>query len=83
VSGEPTHNGMIMDFYDVQKVVEENVIAKLDHTYLNDIIEQSTAERIALWIGKALEKKLPSLYEIRLFETHDSWVTYRGQKDAS
>ena len=79
VIGEPEHNGMIMDFYDVKKIVEERVIDKLDHTYLNDIIEQSTAERITLWIWNALYKELPSLYEIKLFETEDSCVTYRSK----
>jgi 6-pyruvoyltetrahydropterin/6-carboxytetrahydropterin synthase len=79
VEGEPKHDGMIIDFYDVKKIVEEKIIEKLDHTYLNDIIEQSTAERIALWIWNALHKELSALYEIRLFETEDSWVTYRGK----
>ncbi len=78
VLGEPTQNGMIIDFYDVKKIVEENVILKLDHKYLNDIIEQSSAERISLWIWNALHNELPALYEIKLFETEDSWVTFRG-----
>ncbi|MBU7025974.1 MAG: 6-carboxytetrahydropterin synthase, partial [Theionarchaea archaeon] len=34
VEGEPDDTGMIIDFFDIKKVVEETVITKVDHTYL-------------------------------------------------
>lgn len=70
-------NGMVIDFVDLKKIVTERVISKLDHKFINKIIKQSTAENIAIWIWKQVEKNL-HLYEIRLWETPTSFVAYRG-----
>jgi 6-pyruvoyltetrahydropterin/6-carboxytetrahydropterin synthase len=78
VKGEINKNGLVMDFKDLKETVKQKVIAKLDHTYLNDIIEQPTAENICIWIWRILSKDL-KLYEIKLYETPDSYVTYRGE----
>lgn len=77
ISGAVKKNGVVMDFSDLKKVVEERVLAKLDHVYLNNVIHQPTAENIAVWIWHRLEKYLP-LYEIKLWETPTSFVTCRG-----
>jgi 6-pyruvoyltetrahydropterin/6-carboxytetrahydropterin synthase len=83
LKGEPIEDGMIMDFTKLKQVVEDSVIDKLDHSYLNDIIEQSTAENIAQWIWDELSPKFNlancSLYEIRLWETENSFVTIREE----
>lgn len=75
--GPVQKNGMVIDFVDLKKIVTEKVISKLDHKFINKIIKQSTAENIAIWIWKQLEKNLP-LYEIRLWETPTNFVAYRG-----
>jgi 6-pyruvoyltetrahydropterin/6-carboxytetrahydropterin synthase len=77
LSGPVQKNGMVIDFVDLKKIVTEKVISKLDHKFINKIIKQSTAENIAVWIWKQLEKNLP-LYEIGLWETPTSFVIYRG-----
>ena len=73
---------MVIDFLELKKIVKTQVLDILDHSYINDHIEQPTAESIAIWIWKRLEKKLNNnkhhLYEIRVFETETSFVTYRG-----
>jgi 6-pyruvoyltetrahydropterin/6-carboxytetrahydropterin synthase len=71
-------SGMIADFGDVKAVVHEQVIARVDHRNLNDLLENPTAENIARWIWEALEGRLPGLCEVRLYEIADSCVTYRG-----
>jgi 6-pyruvoyltetrahydropterin/6-carboxytetrahydropterin synthase len=71
-------SGMIADFGDVKAAVHEQVIARVDHRNLNDLLENPTAENIARWIWEALEGKLPGLCEVRLYEIADSCVTYRG-----
>ncbi len=70
--------GMIADFGDVKHVVQEHVLARVDHRTLNDLLENPTAENIARWIWEALEAHLPGLAEVRLYEIPDSCVTYRG-----
>jgi 6-pyruvoyltetrahydropterin/6-carboxytetrahydropterin synthase len=71
--------GMIIDFDDLSKVVNEQVIKKLDHRFLNDLIPLSTAENISVWIWDQLKPQLPGLCQIEVFETTDNCVIYRGQ----
>jgi 6-pyruvoyltetrahydropterin/6-carboxytetrahydropterin synthase len=74
-----TETGMIIDFDDLSKVVNERVIKKLDHHFLNDLIPLSTAENISVWIWNELSAHLPGLCQIELYETADNCVIYRGK----
>jgi 6-pyruvoyltetrahydropterin/6-carboxytetrahydropterin synthase len=73
-----SETGMIIDFYDLSKIVNDRIIAKLDHCFLNDLIPLSTAENISSWIWNQLKPGLPGLSQIELFETTDNCVIYRG-----
>src|SRR3989344_7373628 len=75
--GEIKKNGMVLDFVEIKDVVYKRVIQRLDHNFINKLIKQPTAENIAVWIWERLEKKLP-LYEIKLWETSNSFVIFRG-----
>lgn len=82
IEGAPeAETGMIVDFDDLSKVVNEKVIAKLDHRFLNDLIPLSTAENISIWIWEQLKPALPALCQIEVFETTDNCVIYRGAWD--
>lgn len=76
VNGEVNENGIIVDFTDLKEVVNSAVINKLDHTFLNDIIDNPTAENLVVWIWKQLKPKI-HISEIRLYETPTSYATYR------
>ena len=83
VEGGPDREGMVMDFDELKKAVAERVLSSLDHSYLNDVISQPTAENIATWIWKALEKDIDTdtrrLSEVEVWETRDcSAVIGRG-----
>ena len=70
--------GMIADFGEVKRIVQEQVLARLDHRTLNDVLENPPPENIARWIWEVLEPHVPGLAEVRLYEIPDSCVTYRG-----
>lgn len=73
-------NGMAYDFVELKKVVREKVIARVDHTYLNDLLPNPSAENLAVWIWGELQEALPvRLHEIQVHETPTSYVTYRGE----
>src|SRR5574343_1057632 len=79
VSGEYNEEtGMICDFKKLKQLVQENVVSKLDHTDLNNIFENPTAENIVVWIFDALIDDLDrvglAIAEIRLWESPDSSV---------
>ena len=84
LTGNPDpETGMLLDFGELKKIVEENVLNKLDHGYINDVIEQPTAENISEWIYNKLREplNLPNchLCAIELWETPDSYVIYDGK----
>lgn len=64
--------GMIMDFVDIKKIVEEKILDKLDHLYLNDIIENPTCENILLWIKEQL-KEYRKINRLILYESENSF----------
>ncbi len=79
VEGEvDPRTGMIADFGQLKALVQEHVLARVDHRTLNDLLDNPTAENIARWVWETLEPHLPGLAEVRLYEIPDSCVTYRG-----
>ncbi len=70
--------GMVMDFGGISAHVKPMIEKYLDHAWLNTTLETETptAEFIAEWIFKHLEKKLPGLYKVTIFETATSSASY-------
>jgi len=83
LEGVPDEEGMVMDFLELKNIVNEKVLSKLDHSYINDIIEQPSAENIAVWVWRQLEESVKRencrLYEVQVWETETSGVVYRGE----
>jgi 6-pyruvoyltetrahydropterin/6-carboxytetrahydropterin synthase len=61
--------GMVVDFDELARIVRATVVDKLDHTHLNDAIDNPTSENIIVWIWRRLEPQLPGLAELTLWET--------------
>ena len=82
VVGNPDEDGLIIDFIILKKIIQEKVLSVLDHSYLNDFIEQPTAENIAVWVWSKIEKDIEAkgvhLYEIQIWETAECFVSYFG-----
>jgi 6-pyruvoyltetrahydropterin/6-carboxytetrahydropterin synthase len=77
--------GMVLDLKALKKLVNEEIILKVDHKNLNvdvpflkDIIP--TAENLAIHFWAVLESKLEGgeLHEIKLYESERNFVIYRG-----
>lgn len=68
--------GLAFDFAVLDRIVRERVIAALDHEDLNEILPQPSSENLAIWVWDRL-RDLP-LWEIRVYESPASFVTYRG-----
>ena len=69
--------GMIIDFHDLDALVKDKIINVMDHTYLNDIFSNPTAENMVLGIFNALKEALPTslkLVRCRLWETDNSYA---------
>ena len=77
---------MVVDFKLLKGVLQE-VVAELDHHYLNELPffrngVPPTAENIALYIFRRAQEKLNShptvrVQEVRVAESPAAWVVYR------
>ena len=70
--------GMVEDFDTLSHIVREAIVEPLDHTCLNDLLPNPTAELIALWIWEHLESKITGLHEIVLWETATACAVVRA-----
>ena len=79
--------GMVVNFLDLKELVNRVIIDKLDHHFINDVEgikgTITTSENIIKWIWKELDKEMKNktyhLYELKLYETSNSFVTYKGE----
>jgi 6-pyruvoyltetrahydropterin/6-carboxytetrahydropterin synthase len=88
VEGEPDAvTGMVMDLKDLKQILEEEVVAPMDHRFLNYEVPPfdrviPTAENVALEIWRRVVPRVTSertrLARVRLFETGDLYVDVTG-----
>jgi 6-pyruvoyltetrahydropterin/6-carboxytetrahydropterin synthase len=79
LAGRPQpKDGMIRDFDEVKRTVWEQVLSRVDHYHLNDIVENPTAENLVLWMWERLAPLIPGLKELKIWETPEYCVTYRA-----
>ena len=71
--------GLAIDFSDLKGIVRREAVDLLDHSYVNERIENPTAEAMAAWIWNRLREPLPGLVEVELWETRQCAVVYRGE----
>ncbi len=74
IEGPLDANGVVIDFEDVKALVQREVIDRYDHAYLNDLLDNPTAELIAHDIWKTLEAGGLAVDRVRLWETADCMV---------
>jgi len=70
VEGPVDGRGVVMEFDEMDAVVNAQVLQLLDHTNLNDTVSNPTAENLALWIAEHLSPLPWSVIEL--------WETARG-----
>ena len=79
LEGEVGADGMVFDFIELQRVVQERVLSRIDHGHWNDLLPNPSTELAARWIWEQLEESLP-LVAIQLWEGPAAFVTYRGEQ---
>jgi 6-pyruvoyltetrahydropterin/6-carboxytetrahydropterin synthase len=73
VSGAIDRRGVVLDFAEVDAIVEP-VVQVLDHSYLNRLLENPTAERVTEYIAAQLDENHLQWSSITLWETSDGGV---------
>ena len=86
LSGTPDDEGMILDFCELSRIVKERVVSRLDHSYINDILKQPTAENIACWVWDQIEEEVSrpncKLSLVEVWETRTSCVSLSAEDRA-
>ncbi len=72
--------GMAFDFVELKKTVKKEIVDLWDHQLLNDHLENPSAENMAEYIWEKMEEKKIPIFEVKVWETPTSLVTYRGGK---
>ena len=75
VTGKIDEDGMVFDFTEMKRLINKHIKSRIDHSYLNDLISQPTAENIAIWIHEQLSPYLKNISEIRIYESPTSYAT--------
>lgn len=73
VKGLLDKDSMVFDFCELSSIVGERVLSVLDHSYINELIPQPTAENIAIWIWRQLEQAV--LRDNCALEVVEVWET--------
>ncbi|MFN3384357.1 MAG: 6-carboxytetrahydropterin synthase QueD [Archaeoglobaceae archaeon] len=73
VESDTLKNGMVIDFFDLKKVLKE-ILEKLDHSLLNEVIENPTSENIAIFVFNELRNKGLNVVKVRVAENFDKWA---------
>jgi 6-pyruvoyltetrahydropterin/6-carboxytetrahydropterin synthase len=87
VVGEPQERtGYVVDLKRLKEILKSEIVDKVDHKHLNEDVDFMkgiipTAENIAKVFWKILQPKIPDgrLFSIRLRETENNVVEYRGE----
>jgi 6-pyruvoyltetrahydropterin/6-carboxytetrahydropterin synthase len=90
VAGEPdAETGYVIDLKKLKQIIEEHFISKVDHKHLNHDVDflrgvVPTAENVAIacWNQLAPQVRQGRLYSVRLFETQNNFVEYKGENRA-
>jgi 6-pyruvoyltetrahydropterin/6-carboxytetrahydropterin synthase len=83
----PKDTGMVIDLKKLADIIDAELIDRVDHKHLNfdvDFLKGiiPTAENMAIAFWGVLEPKIHegSLYAIRVYESANNFVEYRGER---
>ncbi len=74
VEGPVDQNGVVLDFDELSALVQRELLDRYDHRFLNDLLDNPTAEVIAHDWWKRLEGVGLALARLRVWETPESSV---------
>src|SRR3989442_13374953 len=75
VKGTPDERGVILDTRIIERIVNKELMAKLDKKNLNEVILNPTMERISVWIWNNFKPSIKELHKIRVWETRKKGTT--------
>ena len=73
--------GFVIDFFEIDKIINSKVIPFIDHKLLNDIsdLANPTSEFLCIWIWNKLKNEISGLSKIVLSEDNGTGIIYSGE----
>ena len=68
----PIKDGMVIDFKSLREITKECMKA-YDHRDLSEIFDVPSCENICQALFSDIQKKLPGLVSVKLWEGHNKW----------
>ncbi len=72
IEGEKKETGMVMDFYEIKKVIKE-VLKEYDHVLLNNIMEFPSVENLCEHVHTKLSSRLDFPLSVKMWEGEGKW----------
>ncbi len=72
IEGEKKDTGMVMDFYEIKKVIKE-VLKEYDHVLLNNILEFPSVENLCEHVHTKLSSRLDYPLSVKMWEGEGKW----------
>ena len=74
-------DGFVIDFFDIDEIINKNVLPLIDHKLLNEIdgLENPTSENLIKWIWERIHNHFNGLSKLKLSEDHGTGIIYRGE----
>ncbi|WMW23421.1 6-carboxytetrahydropterin synthase QueD [Methanolobus mangrovi] len=72
IEGEKKDTGMVMDFYEIKKVIKE-VLKQYDHVLLNNILEFPSVENLCEHVHTNLSSRLDFPLSVKMWEGEGKW----------
>jgi 6-pyruvoyltetrahydropterin/6-carboxytetrahydropterin synthase len=66
-------DGMVVDFMAVKSILDEILP---DHSYLNEILADPTAENMAKWLYDELKARIPGVAKVLVWESSASGAAF-------
>ncbi len=84
VKGSLGANGLIIDFNELENLVEKEILIHLDHHCLNEVLDfNPTCELLSLWIWERLDAQITaldcSLEMVKLWETPTNCISLKRE----
>lgn len=72
IEGEKKDTGMVMDFYEIKKIIKE-VLKEYDHVLLNNILEFPSVENLCEHVHTKLSSRLDFPLSVKMWEGEGKW----------
>ncbi len=77
--GPLNNEGYLIDFRALQDYFAREINARLQEANLNQLFKNPTTEALAVWLFQQVRQKFPQIYQVKVAEEKDRWITYRGE----